>query len=286
MLSPPAAEADPCKAARDAALAKLGRNVVLFQQLESRLKALYASLVVEGSDAASLKARHEKRRAVLATRSLGIVVDAVFDALAEEEPEDEDPKLEGGQRWHIRFRFRSTGPLLDQHRASLSALVDERNRIVHHLTDDHDLHSAAGIAALDCLLDPQADRIHAELRALDQLFTAQQGARQHAAEFLASPEFREQMELRLLQASALITGMAILALERPRKDGWTVLSTAAQELRRRDPGAFADLKARYGHDKLKPLLMASGVFELAEERTARGGTRVVYRPVVPAQPSV
>lgn len=273
----PAEPDDPLKRMRDEAFMKLGRNVALFQQLESGLKALYASLVVEGWGEASVEAMQEKRKAVLASRSLGVVINAVFDALTEDERDDEEPKLQGEKQAYFRFRFGTTGSIVDQQRASLASLVDERNRIVHHLTDDFDLRCPEGIAALDAFLDPQAERIRSEIRALQQLFESHLAARKLTADFVASPAFHAQMELDFLKGSALIRGMAAVAQELRRNDGWTALSTAAQELRRREPQAFADLKARYGHEKLKPLLLASRLFELQEEPSARGGSRVVYR---------
>jgi hypothetical protein len=282
VLTPDATAAahDPLKPARDAAYRKLGRNVALFQQLESLLKAFYGSLVLEGSDAESAAAMAAKRREVLATRTLGKVAKAVFDELMDE-AEDDGPALGIGQGL-IRLRLRTTGPEVETRQRALDDLVAERNRLIHHLTDDFDLRSADGIAQFDHMLDPQADRILEEFRAWQALAEEHRQMRREVAEFLASHVFRDAMELGFLRSSPLITGLSALARSCARPDGWTELGHACAQLAQSDPGAIRNLKARYGHDRVKPLLIACGLFQVREEATPGGGWRVAYR----ALPSV
>jgi len=172
--------------------------------------------------------------------------------------------------------------MAEAQKASLATLVDERNRIVHHLTDDYGLGSTDGLARLDALLDPQARRIRDAIDALRTIVENQIEARRLFAEFIGSTEFRGQLELACVQGSPLVIGMGVLATELARGDGWTVMQSAAHALRIRDPEAFTDLKARYGHDRLKTLLLASRLFELRDEPTSRGGSRLLYRPVATA----
>jgi hypothetical protein len=49
----------------------------------------------------------------------------------------------------------------------------------------------------------------------------------------------------------------------------------------RDEEDYAAMRMRYGFKSLKPLILAVGVFEIIEETTASGGTRISYRRRTP-----
>lgn len=55
------------------------------------------------------------------------------------------------------------------------------------------------------------------------------------------------------------------------------LSSAALSIRQQVPEAVANLKERYGHKKLKGIILATEYFDICEEPTEKGGIRVLYR---------
>lgn len=63
----------------------------------------------------------------------------------------------------------------------------------------------------------------------------------------------------------------------PRADGWTVLQTAQNLVRRDAPSELLDLRTRFGHATLKAVMLATELFDVAEEATPGGGIRTIYR---------
>lgn len=268
---------DVLKPARDEAFRKLGRNIALFQQLEARLKVLIACSELSGSTAEELKAFQEKRRASIQKRGLGQLIGIYCDEVVGPEADD-TPDEAPVSTVRITTRFRVEGPeYLEQKSKSLGELVGRRNRLVHCLIDDFDLFSADGIAALDASLDPLADEVRTEIVELNELLGALQSLGQQTAAVLASPEGVEAIERGFLQSSRLITMAVEIYARIARPDGWAVLSKAAAIVHKEAPEELAELKPRYGHTSLKRALLASDYFDIAEEQTARGGVRVLFR---------
>jgi hypothetical protein len=63
----------------------------------------------------------------------------------------------------------------------------------------------------------------------------------------------------------------------PRADGWVMLSSAANEIAREAASELTDLRQRFGYPNLKGVLLASELFDVAEEPTPGGGMRTIYR---------
>jgi hypothetical protein len=182
---------DELESARNAVFQKIGRNIALFQQLERGLKDFFTLRKVEGSSEDEVARLTAARRKEVATKSLGQVVGQFFEDLAKEEGDSAD-ELAG--TWRFRTSFRIEGEEYLQRKSELlKNLVGERNRLVHHLLDDFDLRDAGAIARLDALLDPQADRIRAELRDLQETFKRFEESRQLMLEFLNSPRFLDSL---------------------------------------------------------------------------------------------
>jgi hypothetical protein len=182
---------DEVESARNAVFQKIGRNIALFQQLEGGLKDFFTVRVVEGSSKDEVARLTAARRKEVAIKSLGQVVGQFFEDLAKEESESAN-ELAG--TWRFRTSFRIEGEeYLQQKSELLKNLVGERNRLVHHLHDDFDLRNADSVARLDALLDPQADRIRAELSELQETFKCFEESRQLMLEFLNSPEYLDSL---------------------------------------------------------------------------------------------
>ena len=97
------------------------------------------------------------------------------------------------------------------------------------------------------------------------------------AEFCTSDEGQRQFDLAFLRSSRLVVMLGEIASQTPRADGWTLLSTAGNLIKRHAPSELEDLPRRLGHPTLKRVLLAAELFDVAEEPTPGGGTRSIYR---------
>lgn len=262
---------DPLKPARDAAFTKLGRNISLFQQLETGLKTYYRVSVMQGSTADDLAAFVAMRAATVATKPFGTVKQLVFAELGEQ-PESEhvsEPPM-------FRMRINFDDAFVAERDRTLSALIDERNRLVHHLHDDFDLRTADGLAALTARLDPQCERIFSELHVLKSMFTAINEGRSAVLDAIDSGEMDAVWDAMAFDSSPFVHGLMAIAEESAGDGGWTVLQAALSRLEDLAPGAKADFQARQRQNGLRAALTKGGRFEFRDEPTARG-TRLMYR---------
>lgn len=158
---------DPLKSARDAVFCKLGRNIALFQQLEQLLKRLIVHSQFGGSTPDELESSLAKRRAIVAKRPFGDLIQLFKDDVLGAKVTTPASPMDGNGPVRIRMTFQIEGvEYLQKKEADFAALLAERNRLVHHLLEDHDLLKAEGIQGLDDLLDPQAERIRNGLKEL------------------------------------------------------------------------------------------------------------------------
>lgn len=72
-------------------------------------------------------------------------------------------------------------------------------------------------------------------------------------------------------------GQVVLRLKTRRHDGWTLLSTAGNIIKRDAPDELQELRKRFGHSTLKGVLLAAALFDVEEEPTSAGETRTIYR---------
>ena len=96
------------------------------------------------------------------------------------------------------------------------------------------------------------------------------------ADFLVSDEGKKQFELSFLRQSQLVAQLLRLrSIKRPNV--WVRLSNAAHFIRQQIPEEVADLEKRYGHKKLKGIILATEYFDISEELSDKGCVRILYR---------
>jgi hypothetical protein len=265
---------------KDEILTKVGRNLLLFQQAERRLKWLAVRKRIAGV-ADEIEAAAFKLKEQVAGETLGMIMRRAIDSSgtsAREQERIEAAILEKGCV-HLEIGFDFTGADGEPDvawREGLEALVEDRNDLVHHFLGKFDLETSDGIQLAGHYLDQQFAR-HAPLvedlrrrcegiaASVNMLFTAlnQEDIR---AEFLLG-------HLRLILEEVLRR----VAAEKARVDGWTYLSHAGKELAAEDPGLQKRLKEAFGHRGLKQAVAAMSGWELRDETTGGGGTRALYR---------
>ena len=123
-------------------------------------------------------------------------------------------------------------------------------------------------------LDRQHDRALAEFEELRVVTKALESALQALRTFLVSDEFATQAEREWLRQSRLVLLLERTLEQHADSDGCVLLNVAGQLLRQHAPEDYAAMRMHYGFKSLKPLILAVGVFEIIEETTASGGTRI------------
>ena len=261
---------------RDEVLRRVGRNVVTFQQIEQVLKYLTANSALIGP-ASQLLARRDKAADAVRTKTMGDLAGRLLNGVLQVDAEQELPE-EIDEAWlGFRFSIDTDAEFVGRHDQEMRAVVDARNDLVHHFLPRWQSAVNGDTEAVLAYLDAQ----HAEaLRMFERLRTwgcSMVAGRKQLAEFIASPEGQRVFDLAFLRDGRLVLMLGEIAVRTARADGWALLSTAANLIKREAPAEFEAQRKRSAHRNLKGVLLAAGVFDVADEQTPGGGVRTIYR---------
>ncbi|GAB7549428.1 hypothetical protein [Cupriavidus sp. 8B] len=270
---------DELRSLTDEVLLKMGRNLLLNQQVEHLLKAILGLARIEGTPA-DTATRLEARNAALTTTSMGGLQRRFRSELLtapEEHSQNREP-VDPSQPWFsTAFRFDLEPADREALEADLDALTAERNELAHHFLPRWQPGSASSMAEASAHLEQQREKILAMHNRLKSMHASMAETLQMAADFWSSSEGTAAVELVHLQSSRLIELLTEAAASPKRPDGWTDLAYAADIVQRLEPDALAKRKERYGERSLKALALKSGLLEVAEEMLPQG-TRTLIRP--------
>ena len=247
------------EAARNEVLRKIGRNMLLFQQMEHLLKFLVVNGNVAGS-ISELKENQKKRNAAVKKQMMGHLVEQyVENTFSGQEETTEELIAPKETRITFGFRVECDADYYETPKQTLASIVADRNELIHHLLPRFKPNSMASCLETDQYLDQQREKLLPQLDMLKSMVSHfQELARLHSqelAQFFDSDEGKRLLNLLWLRASELVTLLADIAIQAARPDGWTVLSIASQILGQRAPQAIADAKQKYGYKKLKDLIV-------------------------------
>lgn len=261
----------------DEVLRKIGRNLLLFQQIESLLKLLLANRRVQ-STADGLTADHERRRDRVQKQMMGLLVEQYVDDILSDAGEA-PPEPTESTVLSITSTFSISGDreFCESQRVNMKLMVDERNDLVHHFLPRWRPDSLNRLTDAASYLDKQREKILPMLEHLKSVSESMRNAHKNMADFLASEECERHLELLFLQNSSLITLLRDIASQIRRPDGWAYLAQAGKLVRIHERDAVENMKERYGHGTLKELLVASDLFDLFDEPLPSGGFRTLYR---------
>lgn len=260
----------------DEVLRRIGRNLLLFQQIEHILKHLMSSARFEGTIALA-QANHEERRAKIHKQTLGQLVGQFADDVLADAGERDAPENLSEAYVSFRFTIQTDSAFVEQHKAEMKAVVDARNDLIHHFLPRWAPASEQSTREALTYLDDQRARAVPMRDRLQGFAKALQDAAAAHADFIASPEGIRQFELQWLRHSRLVLLLGELVTRTNRVDGWMSLATAGQIVGREEPDELMHMTERYGRRTLKKLLEAAEVFDIKEKPTSRGGTRTIYR---------
>ncbi|MGY4828582.1 hypothetical protein ACVNIS_08400 [Sphaerotilaceae bacterium SBD11-9] len=259
----------------DEVLRRIGRNVMNFQQVEYLLKYLNTHAAFS-APASGLAARFQKHAEVMDTKTMGDLAGKLVNNVLRL-PADE-PAGEIDEAWiGFRFSIETDAEFVERHDKEMRALVDARNDLIHHFMLRWQSAVKGDTDGALAYLDAQRDDTMRMMERLQGWAQTVSLGKQQLAEFWSSPEGQRQFDLAFLRSSRLVVMLGEIAMQTPRTDGWTLLSTAGQLIKRAAPAELDDLRKRFGNATLTGVLLATELFDVADEPTQGGGTRTIYR---------
>lgn len=261
----------------DDVLRKVGRNVVLFQQLERLLKFVIANSNLAGfsSDFRRLKQEQESK---VHKQTLGTLVGQYSEISSPDsnaqstEPEDLDEAFIS-----FSFRIERDEDCYEGQKEILAQLVSDRNDLIHHLLPRFDINSAESCETLSQELDQQAEKIRLEINNMQSTAEALYKGHEELGSYLQSEQCKNEIELAFIRQSRLVLILGDIATQISREDGWALISTAGHIIKQHVPEELEIMKEKYGYNALMKLIQVSELFDLYEEVTPKGGSRILYR---------
>lgn len=265
---------------------KLGRCLLRLQQYERLLKAMLASMNLEGPPG-GLSAAYEHRAAKMRKTSLGLLVEqfigehlstAFVNGRGERKSAaDRIPVVT--PRVAISYGFSFPSEAYEDVTASLAELVDLRNELVHHLIERFDISNKNACLDAAVYLDRCYLRIDSSCQQLKAWATALDNVRVKASSFGQSPMFENALVHGInpdgtisWERSSVVADLR-LAERSCQIEGWVTLNAALAFIKKKDS---AQVPTRYGCKTWRQLLKRSGQFEIKSMVEPTGAGRQTW----------
>ncbi|MFT6770393.1 hypothetical protein [Congregibacter sp.] len=131
---------------RDDVVFKVGRNVLLFQELERTLKWITPRLNISGNTPTEMSLSFQKRKDSASKRTLGMNAGELLNSGESVTPSH-------------RLSFATSMALAPATRAEIEKLIEDRNQLIHHFFDGVDPESCESWQTAAKRLDSQRDRL-------------------------------------------------------------------------------------------------------------------------------
>lgn len=262
---------------KDEVLRKIGRNLLIFQQIEGLLKMILGNSKVQGY-ARELAINREQRIDGMQKDMMGQLIKQYFDEILSSSDEEPQGPRDLTEPWlSSSFKIAVDADFVEAQLKAFEMMREERNRLVHHFLPYWQPDSPENLILTSDYLDEQRENILLVWEHLKSVAETMHQARQTLAGCIASNEFGQQLELLLLQQSPLIQLFCDIAMQIGRADGWACLAHAGKLAHMQLADDVAQMNATYGHHSLKKLLIASNLFEIWDKALPHGGSRTFYR---------
>lgn len=250
----------------------LGRCLLRIQQYELLMKALLANHRLKGHPV-ELERIRDQQAVALANKSLGLLVDRLFDTYVISDQLESVAPDEPAEVFSIDIR--ANMQMAEANRLeleqSIRELVGLRNDLVHHFVEQFDLYTAGGRGAAITHLERSYGQIDAHFVQLRGWVAGMENARALMASFVQSQAFTDDLvdgigvdgAIRWRDSGiveALREATAALAV-----NGWTKLSDAVAYMLEKHPDQTPD---RYGCRSWGQVLNDSGLFVINYRPTA------------------
>lgn len=263
--------------AKNEVLRKIGRNMLLFQQMERMLKYLITNGNVSGY-ISEFKANKEQRAEIIRKQTMGQLVGQFLeDTHIGCDESTEEPEERKEAYFSLNFKVECDAVYYENKKQVLASIVADRNELIHHLLPGFNPNSIESCLETDRYLEQQREKLIPEFDLLRNMIENLQEGRKELAGFLLSDEGDKHFKMLFLRQSRLVKLLVEKSNQVARCDGWAVLDAVAQQIRQHSPEVITALKKRHGHKTLQGLILATDLFDINEERTDKGGIRVLYR---------
>lgn len=257
---------------------KIGRNVVLYQDIERMLKLL--TIVGNHSGYLSeLPTLLQKKAARIKKQTMGEVAGQFLGNTYSGIKENKETAEEGLKEIRLSFQFNMEcdKDLFEAKKQTLSSIVADRNELIHHFLSKFNLQTIESCLEAEEYLDQQRDKIlpqHEELRSFVATFRE---VLKEYEEFINSEEGEKFIDHMCRRQSLVISLLEDISKQMARADGWALVSLAGQLIKQHAPEELVTSNKKHGSNTLKKSILATGLFDLKEESTEKGGIRLLYK---------
>jgi len=267
----------PLEEAKNEVLRKIGRNMLIFQQMEQYLKVLVSTSNISGYGS-ELKAKQASQIESVQTQTMGqLVGQYIENNNPEKNNKSDEPDDLKDVYVSISFSIETNEEAHNQQKKFMASLVEERNNLVHHFLPTFNPTSINSCVDVQKRLDTQADKVRRTITRLKATLAAFNKARKTFADFSQSQECTDYFEMIFAQQSSLANILTDLAETHAGNNGWVVLHKAVSIINQKSPTEIKNLKQNHNCKKLKDMMIKTKLFELSDEKTPKGGSRVLYR---------
>jgi hypothetical protein len=261
----------------NAVLRKIGRNMLLFQQMELALKALVSTSNISGYSS-ELKPKQAAKIESVKTQTMGQLAGQYIENNNPDKKNNSD-EPENLKEVHISMScsIETDEETYKQQKELMVSLVEERNNLIHHFLPTFNSSCINSCIDAQKRLNKQSDKVRLEIENFRIILTAQNEMKKDIADFMQSKQYSDYMKMIFAQQSPLANILTEFTQTIVREDGWVALSKAASTIDQKHPSELKNLKQNHGCKKLKDMMIKTKLFEFAEEQTTKGGNRVLYR---------
>lgn len=255
---------------------KLGRCMIRLQQYERLLKAMVATMALEGPPE-QLQAIRDKQEACASNKTLGTLVwlftgSHLIAASSKVEAGPDDIRLEGqladAACTHISFNIAMSPERYEQTTVGLAELVELRNHLVHHFIERFDLSEESGCRAGAKYLECCYEEIDGHCQQLKSWATGLAEVKALTAAYMESKAFEDAF-LHGINPDGSVHWQWSTIVECLREaetfcevNGWTSLDAAIAFISRTSQGQSP---SRYGCKTWRQVLTKSEQFELLRD---------------------
>jgi hypothetical protein len=145
----------------DEALRKIGRNVLVLQQLEAMLKYLIPRSKIEG-DHKAIKLNHEKAVNAISQQTMGNLVKRFIETISAQHAPVDNEQDATSPAFQFRFQVKMSKEDLASKKEAWECVVTERNNLIHSMLANFDPSSTESCFNLSKELDRQYELIKSE----------------------------------------------------------------------------------------------------------------------------
>ncbi len=174
-------------------LRKIGRNLILFQQLEHMIK----HLVITAEQTITLKDKKtnlKQRKDDCHKKTMGMMAGKFFTDYYTTLDKGESESTEiSDNSFSFKFETKCEEEHYEDRKKTLSLLVNERNDLIHHLLPKWNMSDPESSVDIECYLDKQREKILPELAFFKEQIRNRDVLRKQLAEYLLSDKAKKEL---------------------------------------------------------------------------------------------